>query len=65
MVVENKGCKIGNVTWTHRNISTVMYGKKSIEEDISHTDMSVRKLWRLVVAQVDESLDFHVGSILK
>jgi hypothetical protein len=42
-----------------------MYGKKNIEEDISHTDMSVRKLWRLVVGQVDESLDFHVGSILK
>jgi glucose-6-phosphate-specific signal transduction histidine kinase len=32
----------------------MMDGRKTIEEDLSHTDMVLQTLWRLIVEQVNE-----------
>lgn len=37
-------------------LSTMMYERKNVEEDLSRIDRGVKKLWKLVIDQVDKGL---------
>jgi hypothetical protein len=52
----NRGCGVREWRRVEISSATMMYGRNTIEENLSYTGRSVRKLCRLVVDQVGEDL---------